>query len=301
MNFHEKSYQAHANKQVSTAKYATWKDEETVDYWRHKRMYNLLLPFLENNKGSNWLTIGDGRYGTDAHFISKFTENVLATDINDVHLKLAKNDGYIDHYQVENAEKLSFQDEFFDFVLCKESYHHFPRPSIALYEMLRVAKRAVILIEPNDHYIRPVNNTLHASILNLWQDFKNSIKQLAGREIYYNYGNYEPTGNYIYTVSQREFEKFALGLNLPCLVTKFLNDHYIEGVEFEKISDNGPLQKAINNEIERLDNLSEKGINQPNILFLALFKEIISPELEQHFKRDKYNVINLPRNPYLGE
>lgn len=52
--------------------------------------------------------------------------------------------------RVENAEKLSSPNETLDFVLCKESYHHFTRPMLALYEMLRVATKAVVLIEPNE-------------------------------------------------------------------------------------------------------------------------------------------------------
>lgn len=44
--------------------------------------------------------------------------------------------------------KPCLQDDAFDYVLCKDSYHHMPRPMIALYQMLRVARRAVVLIEP---------------------------------------------------------------------------------------------------------------------------------------------------------
>jgi SAM-dependent methyltransferase len=49
------------------------------------------------------------------------------------------------NFQKENAEQLSFEDESFDFVLCKEAYHHFPRPMIALYEMIRRRCRLIVL------------------------------------------------------------------------------------------------------------------------------------------------------------
>ncbi len=299
MEFHKISYKAHAEKELNADKYKTWTNEDTVDYWRHERMYNLLLPFLKNYKNANWLTIGDGRFGTDAHFISKFTDDVLATDINDVHLKIAQKDGYIKTYQVENAEELSFSSDSFDFVFCKEAYHHFPRPSIALYEMLRVAKTAVIIIEPNDQNTSPLTSPLVGSFFKLWQDFKNSLKQILGRKIYYEFGNYELSGNYVYTVSKREMEKVALGLNLPHLVTKELNDHYIDGIEYEYISESGPLLRSLKKQINFLDKRSMSGRSRSNILFTAIFKEGISDKLGQQLNIEKYNVINLPRNPYL--
>ena len=299
MEFHEKSYKAHAYKTIDKEKFQTWSREDTVDYWRHKRMYDLLLPFLENYKDAKWLTVGDGRYGTDAHYLSKYTNHVLATDINETNLKVAKQDGFIKDYKIENAEDLSFEDATFDFVFCKESYHHFPRPAIALYEMLRVAKKAVFVIEPNDLNIPTPASNLIASLSGFWLGIKNVIKKSFGKGVYYEYGNYEPSGNYVYTVSKREFEKIALGINLPCLVTKGLNDHYIEGVEFEKAAENGPLMHSIKKNIQVLDNQSKRGLIQPSLLFLALFKVKLSDDLSKKLVKDEYDVINLPRNPYL--
>lgn len=130
----------------------TWLDTNTVDAWRHRRMYQLLDPLLTIDPNANWVTVGDGRFGLDAQYIANAGCQVLPTDISDTLLKKAYDLGIIKKFQVENAEKLTFENESFDYVFCKESYHHFPRPTIALYEMLRIAKKGVILIEPNDVY-----------------------------------------------------------------------------------------------------------------------------------------------------
>ena len=46
----------------------TWlKGGNTLDRWRHRRIYNLLEPIIKNDKSKKWVTIGDGRYGTDAN------------------------------------------------------------------------------------------------------------------------------------------------------------------------------------------------------------------------------------------
>mgnify|MGYP007000355496 len=39
----------------------TWMESGTIDRWRHERMLKKILPFID--KGKEWLTIGDGRYG----------------------------------------------------------------------------------------------------------------------------------------------------------------------------------------------------------------------------------------------
>ncbi|MCX7986598.1 MAG: class I SAM-dependent methyltransferase, partial [Bacteroidales bacterium] len=55
-----------------------------------------------------------------------------------------------DKYRKENAEQLSVPDNSYDYVSCREALHHFPRPYLALYEMLRVSKKGIIIIEPID-------------------------------------------------------------------------------------------------------------------------------------------------------
>ncbi len=53
-------------------------------------------------------------------------------------------------YRIENSEQLALESRSFDLVFCKESLHHLARPVLGLYEMLRVCRRAALLIEPYD-------------------------------------------------------------------------------------------------------------------------------------------------------
>ena len=164
-NFQEVSYERHDKhiaehildeKKANLSK--TWFETDTVDAWRHQRMYQTIDPILRTEPEAKWLTVGDGRYGIDAKYILDKGCEALPTDISDVLLKEAKKLGFIPDYRKENAEFLTFKDSEFDYVFCKESYHHFPRPMIALYEMLRVARKGVVLIEPNDKYINNHNS-----------------------------------------------------------------------------------------------------------------------------------------------
>ncbi len=117
----------------------SWFREDTVDHWRHARMYEPAKAFLHNS-ALTWLTVGDGRYGLDSIRLRRLgCRSVLPTDIGDAFLAEARLQGLIDDYRVEDAERMSFADDSFDMVFCKESYHHFPRGPLALYEMVRVA------------------------------------------------------------------------------------------------------------------------------------------------------------------
>jgi SAM-dependent methyltransferase len=50
---------------------------------------------------------------------------------------------------VGDAEKLPFEDDAFDVVFCGNLLHHLTDPTIAVREMRRVARRHVVLLEPN--------------------------------------------------------------------------------------------------------------------------------------------------------
>ncbi len=145
MEFHKKSYELQQDTYKSLEidskeleKYRHWFEAGTVDIWRHHRMLEVLNPFLEEYKNAKWVTVGDGRYGSSATYIAKRGGDVLATDLDGRLLEQAKNAGMIDKYGVENAEGLSFDSDEFEFSFCKEAYHHFPRPLLGVYEMIRL-------------------------------------------------------------------------------------------------------------------------------------------------------------------
>ena len=80
-------------------------------------------------------------------------KKVHCSDISDKLLRIGNNKGFINEFSAQNAESLKFLDNSFDYVLCKEAFHHFPRPFIALHEMFRVSQKGVVLIEPRDDLI----------------------------------------------------------------------------------------------------------------------------------------------------
>ncbi len=288
---HEKHFHDHGRGGQKARDAKAWLEDDTVDAWRHDRMYHLINPLLEAYPQASWLTCGDGRYGKDAHYIEKKGIRVLATDIADTLLIEGKQAGYIRDYQKENAEALSFGEESFDFVFCKESYHHFPRPMIALYEMLRVSSKGVVLIEPSDQYI-------DAYVLEIWfKHFKNLIKFFLGKKIEKH--TFEESGNYIYRISRREIEKLAMAMNYRAVVFKGINDCYLKGIGFEKASPQSTLLRKLKRRIAFLNLLSRLRLNPYKLICAIIFKSEPDADLKDKLRQKGYQVITLPENPYI--
>lgn len=270
----------------------SWLRDDTLDHWRHARLRAPLKAFVDANPAASWLTIGDGRYGTDAHhLLSLGAKTVHCTDISDTLLKIGAEKGFITAYSAENAEALSFPDKAFDYVYCKESFHHFPRPWIALAEMFRVARQAVILTEPRD---RAIDRAFFSPLY----DF---LKLLLGKDR--SQHAFEPVGNYIYALSEREIEKFLLGLHHTSVAFLGMNDAYVPGVEFAALNSEAPadrkLRREIQGRIRRLDALARLGVIRTTMLTAALFQQPPNASLSAAMAAEGWKLKTLPRNPYL--
>jgi len=285
MDSHNKSYQYQIEhlRNYPEDRCETMLNHNTINRWRYERLYKCIDPLLKMFPQSEWLTVGDFYYGTDAQYIQSKGHKAVATDIDDNFLKKGKEIGYIENYSRENVESLSFDDESFDFVLCKETFHHLPRPYIGLYEMLRVSRVGIILIEPYDRFI---NSSLVEKIGN-WM-----LKKIKG----VMHDLYEPSGNYKYSISKREIGKIALGLNLPQIAFKYLNDYYRDGLGIEFKEKDDKVLNKIKSQILLRDFLWKFRLFPPTFLVSIIFKTDINPKF---LVDEGYEIIRLTTSPYL--
>jgi ubiquinone/menaquinone biosynthesis C-methylase UbiE len=294
--FADASYRRHADHWDQIVKSQDWQrligswfDESTADFWRHRRMYEAAAHLARFGVGK-WLTIGDGQFGLDSVRLQKRgVSAALPTDIAEATLREAKSRGIIREYSVENAERMSFKDDSFDFVFCKEAYHHFPRPYLALYEMLRVAKKGVVLVEPQDQMGSIVKAVLYRA------------KRALNRQRHFDEKRYEDSGNYIYSVSRREMTKVCLGINLPCIAFKGLSDFYIPGVEFEPASYSSLKYLSMRAGVWANDVLTTLRLSKHNVLMSCIFKMEPPVDVRADFRRNGWQFVELPRNPYAGD
>ena len=282
---HEEEWEKCLNDKERKKFAKSWLKSGTLDRWRHNRMLKKILPFIDIE--SKWLTVGDGRYGTDANFIIKHGGKAHATDISDKLLKIGHEKGFIQDFSQQNAENLNFENNSFDYVLIKEAFHHFPRPWIALHEAFRVCKKGVILIEPNDEK----------------RFFQKILKKIL-RKNTDSYG-FEPVGNFIYRLNNDELEKFLLGMHYRYIGFSKLNDHYETGVEFIRLNTKNKKERAVIRRIKIIiklkDLLARIKLIPYGLTVSVIFKSNPSLVLKNNLIEEGFLMKELPTNPYLKE
>lgn len=256
---------------------------DSIDNWRHTRMLELTKPLWQAFPGGRWMTVGDGRYGSDAAYLHAHGVDVIATSLTDERLRYAHDQGHISVYKAENAERISLADGAVDFVLCKESYHHFPRPPVALYEMLRVARVAVVLIEPLDN----------PKILDA---VKRRIKKLirGDRE-----QQFEPSGNFLYRLNIRELGKLMTAMGETAIAFKGFNDFFhgrLGGYAAHQVNVGALLTRS---GIMVQDVLSKVGLLGFGLGCVVVFKGEPPANIRKALHTAGFEIVQLPRNPYV--
>jgi SAM-dependent methyltransferase len=260
-------------------------DPNSIDNWRHNRMLQAATDLVASFSQSTWLTIGDGRFGSDAHFLEELGCDVTASSISDGTLREAHAQGWIKRYSAENAEKLSLSDDSVDFVLCKESFHHFPRPGIGFYEMLRVSRYGILFIEPLDGSPKLLTE----------------VKRLAKKFLRKGdtYDQFEPAGNFIYRLSIKETAKMLTALGLPTLAWKTMNDFWhipFAGAPANKLS---VATLGTRSAIFLQDALAKIGLLNFGLTAAICFKINPTAEVRSALQASGFRFIDLPKNPYV--
>lgn len=284
----EKSYIRHSQKEDETAIKGklppSFTNPDLVDAWRHRRMLDMIKPVIVAHPRSTWITIGDGNFGMDAYYLQNAGVDVLATSLTDSTLKVSAEQGFIQKYESVNAEQIEFEDEHFDYVLCKEAYHHFPRPAIAFYEMFRVAREAVVLIEPYDGPKRLLDMIKEPMKKLLWG--KNETI------------HFEPCGNYIYRINQKQMGKNLAAMGYTAIAHKTFNDIYLPRYGNSKcgFSKGHVLTKLA---LLILDVLCALHLMNPALVGILCFKKEPSSGQQSALKKCGFKLTHLPVNPYI--
>ena len=244
-------------------------DPTIPDTTRHHNMLSTCLPILNFFQPKNLLTIGDNR-GRDAVYIKSHFKNTycIASDLNTSKIQDAVKDGYLDEVKNVDVEKIPYEDNSIDFILAKESFHHWPRPMLGLYETLRVAKYGVILIEPHDCFC---SNKLP--------------KSYPSKDEYQD--SYEEVGNYKYQLSIREMHKTAWSLYYPVVISKGFNDSWTPNFNVDEY-------------LKQKNYLDQLGINNQRLFNLHMVCILKNWDSNLKNKLDStYDISIRPLNEYL--
>ena len=262
--FLEKSKELH--KEYSREYWAGAFDPEHPDTKRHYSLLSSGDGLLSNLSLDSILSVGDN-FGRDVGYFKRYFPDAkcTASDLYAAGISKAVTEGHIDSVISADVEALPFGDCEIDCVIAKEAFHHWPRPMLGLYEMLRVAKKAVMLIEPSD-----VINGIPTPNLN--------------EKIYTD--EYEEVGNYKYQVSLREILKSAWSLYYPAVAAVGFNDPYHPERNYE----DWVVEK------NKLDFLGDLGERQFNLLCIVIYKPNYAPLQESLPTRAR--LYRRPPNPF---
>lgn len=249
--YHDKHYQ----KLLDDNRIDGYINPNSIWYWMHTYCLEEMRDFFQRIPHSYFLTVGDGYCGREANYIkNNFGHKVHSSDVSICLLEKGKELGLIDEYSEQDVSNLSFEDNTFDYCLSKECLHHISKPYQGIYEMMRVSKKGIIIIEPNGDL-----------------DFK------------YKISHFEESGNYCFRFNSGELMKVGLSMGYKYFVLTYSNmffgyhniDNIVNGREEE--------------EKRRLIEMNNKMEEKPLLIFLMLKNQ----EDYNLFNNDKFKKINI--------
>ena len=146
----------------------SWNFERTLDpvtrYLRDRRV-NLAIQRLMKLTGSTpsqWtaLALCAGPGGEGTLLANLGLREVTVSDFSETALSLCKKLDPRLKTVVADAEQIGLPSDAYDLVIVQDGLHHLPRPTLGLTEMIRVAKHAVIVIEPHEGIVSRLIGTV---------------------------------------------------------------------------------------------------------------------------------------------
>lgn len=197
------------------------REDHFIYEWNYFHDYFRAIPFLRVKKmldkagiypdGKSILIASCG-CGIDAHYLLKSVRpgKIYFSDIDPGAAEKTLSNFHEEAFIIADNEQLSFKDDSFDYVFVAASLHHLREPLRGLYELLRVSKRALIVIEPNDTFLTRIFQKLGLA-----------------RE-------YEvESGNYVYRFDKGSIMKLAKARLFKCHLDHFFSTHKVAKSKME--------------------------------------------------------------------
>ena len=196
----------YTNKELQGRSKFTYEGNIFHDYFR-KIPFAKLKRLLDKNNinlTNKTILIASCGKGTDIHYLEKFCNpTIYVSDIAESAVGTAIASFENIQGSVGDTERLPFNGNTFDYSFIAASLHHLPRPILGLYELLRVAKEGVIVIEPNDSILTRMATSL---------GFAHEIEEV---------------GNYVFRFSKRDVIKITRSLFYNCSVARCFAIHKV--------------------------------------------------------------------------
>ena len=159
-----------------------------VAWLNHYRLRQAVRMMCSPLTGKSVLSVCGGD-GQEADFFQRQGARVTVVDLSAVALEAARRRNPALRCCRLDAESLAFVDRSFDWVLVRDGLHHLARPLLGLYELERIAREGIVILEGQDSL--PVRLLVRLGIAE----------------------NRDPAGGYVYRFSRRELHKVFSSLH----------------------------------------------------------------------------------------
>jgi hypothetical protein len=264
---------------------------DLLDTKRHYTMLDNIIPIINAfGKETKWLTIGD-HHGREAIYLKR-------KDVNHVicsSLKHQFGDGILNYSGMESETNFNKVNEVInldvetmnlvtnvDFTLCKETFHHFPRPMLGLYKMLESSKKGIVLIEPQEN-----------------MQFVESFGQINNEDKISN--PYEKIGNFKYEINIREVCKAAWALYLPHVIVKGFNDPYWPGFFKDHSMTIDEKWDKYTRDLEHLNNYGKTNKRIYNLVVCSVLKNVLNKDQREILIKGDYKIYDRPMNKHIED
>lgn len=123
-------------------------------------------------------------------------------------------------WSYQDAEALSYPDEAFDFCIVHEGLHHCRSPHAAIREMLRVAKRGILITEPVDNIFTSLGVRV-----GMGQEYEQAA--VYGNDCRFGGVRNTCIPNYVYRFTAREIRKTVRCLKPEVQVKTTFSFHFV--------------------------------------------------------------------------
>lgn len=261
-------------------------DPDSMDAFFHRRCYGMIGPIAKRWNAEAWLTVGD--MGADAFYLRQCgVRNVTCSSLSDAQIKHVAALGHLPGISVAavNGEATGLADLSVDFVLVKEALHHFPRPMFAFYELWRIARHGLVLIEPTDGPPR------------LLDGLRKIVKLLLRGQSFASQ-EFECTGNFLYRLSTSEIYKALAAMQGGGLAYRRFNQFYVARLVTGKSRFWRRSAFYLGVAIQNM--LCAVRLMTPGLVACYVSKMPFSPSERSALKQAGYQVVDIPANPYLA-
>lgn len=177
---------------------STYAHPGSIDAWRTRYVRQMIGAFVRSRPERRWLTVGDGYFGHDAHYLRGQGVSVVASALSADVLREAKERGWIDGWLQQDLTRMTLGDDSFDGVLCMEALQHCGKPWHGLHELLRVSKACVAIMGCIERRARPLD-----AVRERLRRSRGGGSTVRGLE------RYEPVGGPLFRLAPDEVAKAA--------------------------------------------------------------------------------------------